>query len=222
MIRKKENNKKNNCKGLTIVGSFFILIGICIVGGNYLYDYSLGKDEDIKIEEFYEEQEKIDINVVEENQEETPQEPQEKYEKKATNVNYVAVLKIPKINLEKGLCSKGSSCNNVNKNIQILNEADYPDKENGNFILAGHSGSGRYAYLRKANKLEIEDLITVIYGGYEYEYKIVNIYEIEKTGTANIVRNKDKNTLTLVTCKHNTNKQIIIISELVERSEFNG
>ena len=42
-----------------------------------------------------------------------------------------------------------------------------------------------------------------------------NIYDVEKTGTANIVRNAEKNTLTLITCRHNTNKQIVIICELI-------
>ena len=43
------------------------------------------------------------------------------------------------------------------------------------------------------------------------------MYDIEKTGSANIIRNANKSTLTLVTCRHNTNKQIIIICELEEK-----
>ena len=41
-----------------------------------------------------------------------------------------------------------------------------------------------------------------------------NIYDIEKTGKAQIIRNKNASTLTLVTCRHNTNRQIIVICEL--------
>ena len=92
-----------------------------------------------------------------------------------------------------------------------------PDVENGNFILAGHSGSGYTAFFKNLHKLNNDDLVSVFYGGYEYKYKVVNIYDVEKTGTANIIRNKDKTTLTLITCRHNTNKQIIVICELVER-----
>ena len=44
-----------------------------------------------------------------------------------------------------------------------------------------------------------------------------DFYDIDKTGTANIVRNAEKNTLTLITCRHNTNKQIVYICELVEK-----
>ena len=43
----------------------------------------------------------------------------------------------------------------------------------------------------------------------------MNIYEIEKTGKANIVRNGNKTTLTLITCKGNEDKQLVVISELI-------
>ena len=43
----------------------------------------------------------------------------------------------------------------------------------------------------------------------------MNIYEIEKTGKANIVRNGSKTTLTLITCKGNEDKQLVVISELI-------
>ena len=214
---KKEKNKKCFKKSqLIIVGSLLILIGGCVIGGKYLYNYCLDKVEDLKIQEFYNEQENITEEIVEEETTEVKETTAE------TKIDYVAVLKIPKINLEKGLCEKGIWCNNVDRNVQILDEANYPDVANGNFILAGHSGSGRTAYFRNVYKLEKEDEIYVVYGGYEYKYKIVNIYDIEKTGTASIIRNKEKTTLTLITCRHNTNKQIIVISELVERNEYNG
>ena len=215
-IRKEKNNKGFKKSQLIIVGSLLILIGGCIVGGKYLYDYCLDKVEDIKIQEFYNEQENIDV----ESEEETPTE--EKETPTETKIDYVAVLKIPKINFEKGLCDKGTWCNNVNRNVQILDEASYPNIENGNFILAGHSGSGRTAYFRNVDKLKIDDEIDVINKVYEYKYKIVNIYDIYKTGNANIIRNKGKTTLNLITCRHNTNKQIIVISELIERNEYNG
>lgn len=214
MLKRKEN--KNNSKGrksqLIIVGSLLILIGISAVGGKYLYNYLLDKAEDIKIEEFYEIQEEITDEVI-------PEEISTEEKKETTtqdNTNYVAVIKIPKIGLEKGLCEKGSSCNNVNKNIQILKESTYPDIANGNFILAGHSGNGRVSYFKNFNKLAQDDEISIFYQGKEYKYKVVNMYDIEKTGTANIIRNKEKTTLTLITCRHNTNKQIVVICELVE------
>ncbi|MBP3920901.1 MAG: sortase [Bacilli bacterium] len=212
MLKRKENNnsKGRKCQ-LIIVGSFLILLGISVVGGKYLYNYLLDRAENIKIEEFYEMQETIDDETI---IEETPIEEKEE-EPKQDNTNYIAVIKIPKIGLEKGLCEKGSYCNNVNRNIQILKESTYPDIANGNFILAGHSGTGRVSYFRNLYKLEQDDEVSIFYQGKEYKYKVVNIYDIEKTGIANIVRNKEKTTLTLITCRHNTNKQIVVICELI-------
>ncbi len=212
MLKRKENNNSKGRKGqLIIVGSFLILLGISVVGGKYLYNYLLDRAEDIKIEEFYEMQETIDDETI---IEETPTEEKQE-EPKQDNTNYIAVIKIPKIGLEKGLCEKGSYCNNVNRNIQILKESTYPDIPNGNFILAGHSGTGRVSYFRNLYKLEQDDEVSIFYQGKEYKYKVVNMYDIEKTGIANIVRNKEKTTLTLITCRHNTNKQIVVICELI-------
>ena len=168
------------------------------------------------IKEYYENEEYIvDVPVVEE---ETPQEEQseEKKEEKKVEVNYIAVIKIPKIGLEKGLASKDSYYNNVNRNIQILTESDMPDKEKGNVILAGHSGNSSVSYFRKLNKLQNNDEVIISYKGKDYVYRMVNSYEIEKNGYAHILRNAEKTTLTLITCKHNTNKQLIVICELIE------
>ena len=43
----------------------------------------------------------------------------------------------------------------------------------------------------------------------------MNYYEINKNGTAHIIRNADETTLTLITCISNTNKQIVYICELI-------
>jgi LPXTG-site transpeptidase (sortase) family protein len=89
-----------------------------------------------------------------------------------------------------------------------------PDIENGNLILAGHSGNARVSYFKNLNKLKLDDTAIIIYNNKEYNYKVVDIYEIDKTGDAEIIRDENKNTLTLITCKHNTKKQIVIICEM--------
>ena len=218
MLKRKNKNKdrKVSKSQLIIVGSLLIIVGIGIIGGKYLYNYLQNQNEENLIDTFYEEQKEItdETTPTEENNQEKQQKPTTTQTKK---VDYIAVIKIQKIGLEKGLASKGSYYNNVNRNILILNESDMPDKENGNVILAGHSGSGRTAFFKNLYKLETDDEVSIFYGGSEYKYKVVNQYDIEKTGTANIVRNAEKSTLTLITCRHNTNKQIIYICELVEK-----
>lgn len=216
MLKRKSQikNKKDRKSQLLIVGSLLIIIGIGVIGGKYLYNYLQNKNEEKLIDIFYEEQEEI---IEDTNTEEQVETPTETKQQSSSKVNYIAVIKIPKIGLEKGLCEKGTYCNNVNRNIQILKESDYPDKEKGNVMLAGHSGNGRVSYFRKLDKLSQDDEVSIFYNGSEYKYKVVNQYDIEKNGTANIVRNAEKNTLTLITCRHNTNKQIVVICELVEK-----
>jgi LPXTG-site transpeptidase (sortase) family protein len=215
----KRKNKIENNKGsksqLIIVGSLLIILGTLIIGGKYLYNYLETKNEEQLIDTFFEEQKEIAEDT-------TPEVPEEKVETEKpqptkTKIDYFAVIKIPKIGLEKGLANKGSYYNNVNRNILVVKESDMPDKDKGNVILAGHSGSGRTAYFKNLHKLERDDEVSIFYNGNEYKYKVLNQYDIEKTGTANIVRNAEKSTLTLITCRHNTNKQIIYICELVEK-----
>ena len=213
MLKRKEKNNKSQ---LIKVGSFLILLGMGIISTNLIINFINIQNEKDLIKEYYENEEYIvDVPVVEE---ETPQEEpvEEKKEEKKVEVNYIAVIKIPKIGLEKGLASKDSYWNNVNRNIQILTESDMPDVDKGNVILAGHSGNSGVSYFRKLNKLQIDDKVSISYNGKEYIYKMVNSYEIEKNGYAHILRNAEKTTLTLITCKHNTNKQLIVICELVE------
>jgi len=219
MLKRKTKNNNQRKGQLLIVGSFLIIIGIGILGGKLVNNYLDKKQEQDLINNFYEQQEEyvVDVPVMEEELvKEEVVEQEEKKETTTPTINYIAVIKIPKIGLEKGLASKGSYWNNVNRNIEILSESDMPDKENGNVILAGHSGNSGVSYFRKLNKLQNDDTVSIVYNGKEYKYKMVNSYEIEKNGYAHIVRNAEKSTLTLITCKHNTNKQIVVICELVE------
>lgn len=204
MVAKKEKNKS----WLIITGSLILLSGIGLIAYDFYSNKELDKLEDNALVEFYD-TEVEDIEVIIE-------EPEEKKEvKEQTKIEYIAVLKIPKINLERGLVNPSSYLNNVNYNVQIINGSDMPDVNNGNLILAGHSGNARISYFRNLNKLELNDTATIIYKNKTYNYKVVDKYEIEKTGEAEIIRDKNKNILTLITCKHNTNKQIVIICELI-------
>ena len=58
-------------------------------------------------------------------------------------------------------------------------------------------------------------MVYVDYNGRTYSYKIIEIYDIEKTGKANIKRSTSKSMITLITCRHATNKQIVVNGELI-------
>ncbi|HAB66825.1 MAG TPA: sortase, partial [Firmicutes bacterium] len=70
------------------------------------------------------------------------------------------------------------------------------DQENGNVILAGHSGSARISYFKKLDNLSLGDMVYIDYNSKLYSYKVVDIYDIDKTGKAEIIRDKNKSTLT--------------------------
>ena len=196
---------KRNKSWLIVIGSFLILSGIGLIGYDYYSNKLIDNQEELAIEEFYQEE-------TEEPVEEINEEPKE--EKKEEKINYIAVLKIPKIKLVRGLVDRNSYQNNIKYNVQILKDSSMPDEEKGNVILAAHSGNARISYFKNLDKLVIGDDISIEYNSVIYNYKVVDIYLIDKTGTAEIIRDKNKSTLTLITCKHNTNKQIIVIAEL--------
>lgn len=124
---------------------------------------------------------------------------------------YIAILEIPVIKLKKGIYAKESNLNTVN-NIKVLKESTFPDIKGGNLILAGHSGIGKYAYFNNLHKLKINDLINLYYKNIKYQFEIISIYEIKKTGKA-IIKDNFNTNITLITCK-GIDKQLIIIANL--------
>ena len=98
----------------------------------------------------------------------------------------------------------------------MLSVSNYPDKSLGNVILAAHSGTGYLAFFKNLYKLSLGDEATITYKGYAYTYKIVNIYNVPKTGKVKIKRDVHKNCLTLITCTHDNAKkeQTVYILEL--------
>ena len=133
--------------------------------------------------------------------------------------NYIGILSIEKIGFQRGFYKIDSKLNNVNKNIEVLKSSNMPDVYHGNLIIAGHSGTSKTAYFKNLNKLEIGDIAKVNYQAKTYNYELVKIYEIAKTSNASIIRNQNKNTLTLITCKRKSNQQLIFIFELEERGK---
>ena len=202
-----EKSKRKNKSWFILIGSLLFLTGVVFISYDYFSNKQIDNKEEQALEEFY--------NIEEDIIEDTTIEPQ-KVEEVKEQINYIAVLKIPKIGLERGLVDPNSYLNNVNYNLEFIKGSSMPDQENGNVIIAGHSGSARISYFRKLDQLVIGDEASLNYKGKVYNYKIVDIYDIDKTGTAEIIREKNKSTLTLITCRHNTKKQIVVIAELIK------
>lgn len=204
----KKLNIKSKKRILEIISLVFFLSGILILINYKIQNKKLDNKEQEMVDKYFEKQ-KIDIdNVLDKGREENIDPPLISY-------NYVGVLEIPKINLRKGFTSIDDKNNDVNKNIEVLKESDMPNVVGGNLIIAGHSGTGRIAYFNNINKLTNKDVINIYYNNKKYIYEVVYKYEIDKKGIMNIRKDKNKTTLTLITCStSNEKKQIVIISYL--------
>ena len=129
---------------------------------------------------------------------------------------YIGVLEIPSINFKRGFLDINDKNNTVSKNIQVLNGSEYPDVVNGNFMIAGHSGSGGIAFFKNLYKLSKGEESYIYYKNKKYIYKMIESYEVQKTGIVPIKNYENKTILTLITCSQDESKQIVFINELVE------
>ena len=119
----------------------------------------------------------------------------------------------------RGFYNIASPENTVEKNIQVIEGSKMPNKKNGNLIIAGHSGTGWKAFFNDLYKLNIGDQAIVTYKGHKYTYQIEDISKQAKTGTLTIKRNRNKTTLTLITCTNNdSTTQTIYVASLVNVS----
>ncbi len=214
-----KHNKKSPTKVafiaaiIILVGGFFLLYDYIeskkILAYDYISNYYYNGKDLVEIESLYEINEEEDIKEIKDEEDEGP-----------VTDEYIGYLTIPKINLTKGFVDKRSSENDVEKNILIINGSNYPDVENGNFILAGHSGTGWKAFFNELYQLNINDEAYVTYKGKKYIYNLVNIYTQPKVGKVAIYRNYDVRTLTLITCTNNDQTtQTIYILELTSIEE---
>lgn len=200
---------KNKNWGHLICGSFLIIISIIIFLIPFLYSKHIEKEEEILLEEFFEDNKNSVFDFEDNN-----------IQILGDKEQYIAVLEIPKINLKRGVYDKTSEFNTVDKNIEILEDSDMPNINKGNFILAGHSGTGRLAFFNDLDKLDIDDEIIVYYQNIKYVYKIDNIYNVKKDGTIEIYK-KDTNMITLTTCnQENKEEQLIITGILISQEKY--
>lgn len=205
MASKKENRHNDLIK---CIGLFLLVCGAFMFIYNQTMKTRLNEENNLKIEEFLENETNEEIVVEEDIKEETNT-------SNVSSYDYIAVLEIPSINLKRGLVDPSSKYNNVNYNIQIINKSTMPDVVNGNLVLAGHNGSSYVSFFRNLDKLNINDKIYIYYGGYKYEYSLSKIYDTPKDGNVEVHRDNSKTTITLITCKKNTkDTQVVYIGYL--------
>ena len=208
----KKNVNKMKCQ-YKIFGISFIIIGILLIG---VYQYRISREnklDDEAVDIYFEKQEEALEDIT---NEEIIEEKEESKESSEPLYEYIGVLEIPSINFKRGFLDINDKNNTVSKNIQVLNGSEYPDLVNGNLIIAGHSGSGRIAFFKNLYKLSSGDESYIYYKNKKYIYKMIESYEVQKTGIVPIKNYENKTILTLITCSQNESKQIVFINELVE------
>lgn len=127
----------------------------------------------------------------------------------------IGKIVIDKINLQKPLYKIESEKNNVDKNVTILKESTFPDKEKSILFIASHSGDSNISYFEHLDELRENDIIKITYHNKEYLYQVSTIWEEEKNGYIHINRQYDKQ-LILTTCSPtHKDKQLIISSKLI-------
>ncbi len=208
MVKKLNKQKERiSPEMIAVIATIAILLGGFFLSYNYIQSKKVVAFDYIA-NIFYNENQEIIV------QDGEHQEEEEEELGEVTN-DYIGYLSIPKINLKKGFLDKRSPENDVEKNILVVEGSNYPDKDKGNLMLAGHSGTGWKAFFNDLYKLNKGDIAVVTYKGKTYTYKIVNIYTQPKVGKIAIYRNYDKTTLTLITCtNHDSTTQTIYIAEL--------
>lgn len=201
-------------KIIFIIGILIIVIGVAFSVIPFIMSFNKVQKENRQIEEYL----NISIPI---NSEIDTQEQVIEDNNTNTQINYLMVLEVPKIGLKKGIYDIESKYNSVNYGIEILKDSNMPDKELGNVILASHRGTSNIAYFNKLDNLNNDDIVIIYYQGIKYSYKITNIYDQDKTGSIKILKDMNKTTITLITCKKNTkDKQLVFIGNLVERSNY--
>lgn len=214
--------EKNNTKKYVLIGIILMLIGALLITSDYLKSKKYKAYETINLAlsklPTYIEEDNTDNEEPNQNQEEND-EP--KNTQDTVTYKYIGTLEIPKISFSKGFVDKNTSANNVDYNIEILKQSDYPNISKGNFIIAGHSGNGWNSFFKDLYQLEINDKAYVYYNNKKYTYNIVDIYYQPKTGKLKIYRDHNKTTMTLITCtKNDKTTQTVYILELEKTEKY--
>ena len=218
----KLNNNKIKKSHTLLIGSFLIVGGFVFLTWNYFLTMREQVYSDMRIAMM---DEVVPLSEVTSRSDEITEisESPEQVQQSEQAVNYVVdyskylgVLEIPKIGLKRGFYNIGSKYNDIKYNVTMVEGSTLPDVPNGNLILMAHSGDAYISYFAYLYRLNVGDMVYVTYAGVKYNFQIVNIYEVEKNGAVVIKRDRNKTSLTMITCtKNNDATQTVYISELI-------
>lgn len=217
-----KKHKKEQKKYKLAMGILLMVIGFSLLISNYVnkkidYAYEYMNNKLFMAENNTEVEEEVEVEVSE--VENVPAE--EVDEESLTSDEYIGTLEIPKVNFKRGFVGLNSKLNDVDKNIAIIEGSSFPNVDKGNFIIAAHSGPAWNSFFNDLYILAKGDIANVYYKHTKYSYKLVNSYKVEKNGKVRIKRNKNKTTLTLITCTNGSDhQQSVYIFELESKNNY--
>lgn len=194
---------KKICKILLVISLLIILI-------YFAYVFIINVQTSMKVNEYIEKTSYIQ-------NENTNQKDTKDIKRK---INYTSILEIPSINLKEGLVDNTKNFNSIKYAVSIDNHSNYPNI-NGNFIVYAHSGNGRNAFFRNLVKVNLNEKVYVYYNGIKYEYEIIDKYDIEKTGKANVIITDKEKYITLITCNQShKGYQVVLIGKQINQIKY--
>lgn len=197
-----------------MIGQILIVVSLTCCLFYNVYNY-FKEEKEVEIADNYIEETKVidDEEIITEND-------TQKKESIKQEINYTAVIEIPSINLKRGVVDSTSNFNSINYAISVDKNSNYPDKE-GNFILYAHSGNSNISFFKNLNKVGINDVVYIYHNGVKYEYKILDKYDIAKTGKAEIYLTNTEKYITLITCNQNKKGyQVVLIGKLFNKNNY--
>lgn len=197
-----------------LLGITVVIIGIMIVIIPIFLNINKTNKENSKVEDYIEKTAIINEPIKKENNTE-----QENKINVNNDENYLLILEIPKISLKRGVYSFDSKLNTIEKNVQIMKESILPNVECGNLVLEAHNGTASLSYFKELYKLKNGDIANIYFNGTKYTYMVSDIYDVSKDGIVEVYRDENKTTLTLITCKRNTNDRQLVIVFYLEKKE---
>ena len=197
------------------LGIYLVIIGVTIISFYLLYNKLLDVKNNEDVDTYINK-----TSVIDEQPKIVEEIKKEKSTKLNSDIQYTAILEIPKINLKRGVIDSTKNFKSINYAISVDNSSQYPNKK-GNFILYSHSGNSSIAFFNKLNQVEEKDDIYVYFNGIKYHYKVVKKYDIEKIGKAKVINSIENKYITLITCNQNRKDyQIVIEGKIVDEITY--
>ena len=214
------NEGKLNNRQFVMIALLIVLCGIAIIGHDYFMAKRANAYEKMSIM-LSQEPEYVE-DVSNSNNSSSSGDTSGRVKKKNVTYNYIGRLKIPSIGFNRGFVAYGTSGNNVDQNIAIMQSSTYPDADYSNFILAGHNGSRWNAFFSKVDKLKLGDKAYVTYKGKQYSYSLVKKYKDRPGDGVTLYRHSAKKQLTLITCSRPDYQTyyLVLVFELTNEKEI--